>query len=57
MTERLNASALLDRNLDAGRAEKPAYLTADGAVFMPVVECPMCPRMEDHALRHVGHVA
>jgi benzoate-CoA ligase family protein len=30
MTERLNASTLLDRNLDAGRAAKPAYLTADG---------------------------
>jgi benzoate-CoA ligase family protein len=30
--ERLNASALLDANLDAGRAGKPALLTADGAV-------------------------
>ena len=30
--ERLNAATLLDRNLEAGRAEKPAFLTADGAV-------------------------
>jgi len=30
--ERLNASALLDRNLNAGRAGKTAYLTGDGAV-------------------------
>jgi benzoate-CoA ligase family protein len=31
-TERLNASTLLDRNLDAGRADKAALLTADGSV-------------------------
>ena len=31
-SERLNASALLDANLEAGRAEKPALLTAEGAV-------------------------
>ncbi len=30
--ERLNAATLLDRNLEAGRAEEPAFLTADGAV-------------------------
>jgi benzoate-CoA ligase len=30
--ERLNASTLLDRNLEAGRAGKTAFLTADGAV-------------------------
>jgi benzoate-CoA ligase family protein len=30
--ERLNASTLLDRNLEAGRADKSALLTADGAV-------------------------
>jgi len=30
--ERLNASTLLDRNLEAGRDGKTAYLTADGAV-------------------------
>jgi benzoate-CoA ligase family protein len=30
--DRLNASTLLDVNLDAGRADKPALLTADGAV-------------------------
>ena len=30
--ERLNASALLDGNLDAGRIDKPALLTADGEV-------------------------
>jgi benzoate-CoA ligase len=30
--ERLNASTLLDRNLEAGRADKPALLTASGAV-------------------------
>ena len=30
--ERLNASTLLDRNLEAGRADKTALLTADGAV-------------------------
>ena len=30
--ERLNASTLLDRNLEAGRAGKTALLTADGAV-------------------------
>jgi benzoate-CoA ligase family protein len=30
--ERLNASTLLDANLDAGRAEQPALLTADGVV-------------------------
>jgi benzoate-CoA ligase family protein len=30
--ERLNAATLLDRNLDAGRAEEPAFLTADGSV-------------------------
>jgi benzoate-CoA ligase len=32
MTERLNASTLLDRSLDAGFADKPAYLTAGGEV-------------------------
>jgi benzoate-CoA ligase family protein len=32
MTERFNASALLDRSLDAGLAERTAYLTADGPV-------------------------
>ncbi len=31
-SERLNASTLLDANLDAGRAEKPALLTAEGAM-------------------------
>jgi benzoate-CoA ligase family protein len=31
-SERLNASTLLDRNLEAGRDDKPALLTADGAV-------------------------
>ena len=30
--ERLNAATLLDRNLDAGRVDKPAFLTADGSV-------------------------
>ncbi len=30
--ERLNASTLLDANLEAGRAEKPALLTVDGPV-------------------------
>jgi benzoate-CoA ligase len=30
--ERLNASTLLDRNLEAGRADKPALHTTDGAV-------------------------
>ena len=30
--ERLNASTLLDHNLDAGRADKTALLTADGSV-------------------------
>ena len=30
--ERLNASTLLDAQLDAGRADKPALLTADGEV-------------------------
>ena len=30
--ERLNASTLLDRNLEAGRADKSALLTADGTV-------------------------
>jgi benzoate-CoA ligase family protein len=30
--ERLNASTLLDRNLEAGRADKPALLSADGEV-------------------------
>jgi benzoate-CoA ligase family protein len=30
--ERLNASTLLDENLEAGRGEKPALLTVDGAV-------------------------
>ena len=30
--ERLNASTLLDHNLDAGRADKPALLTADRVV-------------------------
>jgi acyl-CoA synthetase (AMP-forming)/AMP-acid ligase II len=30
--ERLNASTLLDRNLEAGRAGKTAFLTADGQV-------------------------
>ncbi len=30
--ERLNASTLLDHNLEAGRADKTALLTADGAV-------------------------
>ena len=30
--ERLNASTLLDRNLEAGRAANPAFLTADGSV-------------------------
>jgi benzoate-CoA ligase family protein len=30
--ERLNASTLLDASLDAGRADKPALLTAEGAV-------------------------
>jgi benzoate-CoA ligase len=30
--ERLNASTLLDRNLEAGRADKTAFLTADGAL-------------------------
>lgn len=30
--ERLNASTLLDANLDSGRAEQPALLTADGVV-------------------------
>ncbi|HEY2770899.1 MAG TPA: benzoate-CoA ligase family protein [Solirubrobacteraceae bacterium] len=32
MTERLNASTLLDRSLDAGFADKVAYLTAGGEV-------------------------
>jgi benzoate-CoA ligase len=31
-SERFNASAMLDASLDAGYADKPAYLTADGAV-------------------------
>jgi benzoate-CoA ligase family protein len=31
-SERFNASVLLDRSLEAGLAEKPAYLTAEGAV-------------------------
>ncbi len=31
-TDRLNASILLDRNLDAGRADKVALVTADGPV-------------------------
>ena len=30
--ERLNASTLLDRNLEAGRAGKTAFETADGQV-------------------------
>ena len=30
--ERLNAGTLLDRNLEAGRADKPAFLTADGSL-------------------------
>jgi benzoate-CoA ligase family protein len=30
--ERVNASTLLDANLDAGRAEKPALLSAEGAI-------------------------
>ena len=30
--ERLNASTLLDRNLEAGRAGNTAFLTADGSV-------------------------
>jgi len=30
--ERLNASTLLDQNLEAGRAEKGALITADGVV-------------------------
>ena len=30
--ERLNAATLLDRNLEAGRAEEPAFLTAGGSV-------------------------
>ena len=30
--ERLNASTLLDQNLEAGRAEAPALLTGDGAI-------------------------
>jgi benzoate-CoA ligase family protein len=31
-SERFNASVMLDRNLDTGRADKPAYLSAEGAV-------------------------
>src|SRR5947209_5178387 len=37
VTERVNAANLLDRNLEAGRAEKTALLTAQGPVTYAVL--------------------